>query len=529
MSQDIPPELLQKELNERGLFEAEQIEAYIAELEAKSSDPQITAKTREKLEAEIGHCVKLLRGAKTFLNWRSETTQTSETSSTTEEQADNKEETINHNKLTTPKTDIIYKPIMSNTEVDLEQLVTKLADAFKPDTETTFSYTAFEDIDNKIAYSHGQDTAQIQRNLAILQAEARHHKLDYDKAKVHENLTQDADAKAIFKKAQREHLKAQADLQTLIKAYEKRLTEVNTTHKGLKNALDVPTDTKNDKRLNVRDLKEACPFFKKDNNQPDFKRTYRRIMQHGQTQGFTHSMYKEALSIILEGDIQKYYETIDHLDFPTIVADLHSKFVPTNEARVHAQELEKFSRKPGEDLQSCIARFTTTLNHAMIIYPPAQREIRKEIKQEEALFSLASPKALEKLREIKMDSLQSATNLPFTHLLDQAVRQEEIYGDQPLVETPMKMQINAIAAANRPRSTSPHRDHLYNRTELNESLSPSRSLSPTAVKQGIPHDMPHLNKQAHFQVPQLQMPTYEYERNWQQQCTVPWENFYNPF
>ena len=124
-----------------------------------------------------------------------------------------------------------------------------------------------------------------------------------------------------------------------------------------------------------------------------------RLIEYGERRNWDEEDFKEGLSCCVDPTMSKVYRTHRDGSLQEILSALAERFINEDTLQETLKRVREFTRKAGEPLSSAISRVHELIDKVLIIYPPDDRDARKNAMLEEAVRSVCSPEAKMKIDE----------------------------------------------------------------------------------------------------------------------------------
>ena len=180
-----------------------------------------------------------------------------------------------------------------------------------------------------------------------------------------------------------------------------QLQDARQARDASKNTIPFPDDRPVDPNANAYDLEEIAKMCKPiDPEKPDFKTIFRKLFAYGENRLFTHGTYELALGYILPGNLHEEFVTMREAgqSLQECCDFFITKYCKPDDPTSAMLELNRFKRKPDENIKAAMARYQALLLKAQVLFPPERRDAVKEERLTGALFDLVKPDTREHLK-----------------------------------------------------------------------------------------------------------------------------------
>ena len=215
-----------------------------------------------------------------------------------------------------------------------------------------------------------------------------------------------------------------------LKKIEAALAEMDVVSRLYEMKLSVPKDrdhTEQDKAEAVIDYEHLTSMVADFRQGPhfDFEIAWKKFIEYGRTQHYSHANYLTALSHLLQGDMYRVFYDIKAKPFADIAKILFEQFSDARTVQDDLNTLKRFTRKPKEKLKVCMSRLSLLLDRISILDPEQERVGRKRQRQERHLLQLCSPVAAKRIEQAKREAAPEGYYVSYEGMLDLAVMTEK--------------------------------------------------------------------------------------------------------
>ncbi len=295
----------------------------------------------------------------------------------------------------------------------------------------------FNDLTLADMSSEGQHLTILKQRLTIMRQQLQVHKLALQTLVADHGPIESIQNDEVRRKIMHTHKNRILRLKGHILKYSKAIEEAELVQSRFQTNLDIPKDTGRDVTFHIRDLTAAVPHCTNTDGISNFAVVYSKLITYGTMKAFSHENYKQAIKLLLnDPSMIETFARNEHKSFPEIVALFKDLYVSSKTILDYSNQLDTFSRQPGETLRTALARFSQLLHETEHLHPIHQRATRKEIETEQLLFNISSPKASAHLKEIKARAQTRGLPISTRQYLEAAEEAEYIYKDVPLTATP---------------------------------------------------------------------------------------------
>jgi hypothetical protein len=189
------------------------------------------------------------------------------------------------------------------------------------------------------------------------------------------------------------------------------------------------------------------PHFHGENGLGSWYDTWNNLVIHGETQRYVEADYKKALGILLKGDALRTFNSIKAWPQSEMVQMLSDHYLePEKTLDENVQEMEIFSRRLGESIRACMARYRVLVTATRDDVGAEARHGRAVVMMEDALKALCSPTARELIKQKQLLGRTEGYNTTFLDFLQIAERQEKRERGFPIRSVPLKAEVREKTA-----------------------------------------------------------------------------------
>jgi hypothetical protein len=228
------------------------------------------------------------------------------------------------------------------------------------------------------------------------------------------------------------------DRDTTIAKEEEKLEEMVDRQSAYKPRLTVPRDRTPYEDFVANYDKQRRNIDRTDGVDTSLERSWKQILEAGESGDWSHEYYKKALHRVLKGEAFDFYETIKHKEIEEILKDLATRF-GGRQMYKNVEELRIFTRKAGEQLDPVIKRMESTISRVLPLVRKTARDTQQEDMMIAGLFNIVSRSARAKMREIRAGIIQSGEEARWEDYKDEALTAELTHGDKPQVDMKAKI------------------------------------------------------------------------------------------
>ena len=179
-----------------------------------------------------------------------------------------------------------------------------------------------------------------------------------------------------------------------------------------------------------------------------FRTCHQKMVAFGTEHRFNEANYMEAYGEVLQGKAYDFFNELKDAKktLPEIIDILKNCYVKDTSKADYRKKLFSFGRRVGENISTCMSRFSILLEHTQTFYPETLRNSRIPFEMKNALLSIVHPDVRRELdRQIAKSELDG-TQLNYTYLETQSMILEQL-GDSPNEVRPVKICLNAMTTA----------------------------------------------------------------------------------